>query len=82
LDELREHHESRFVEVIEAVSAGRDTPWQVAGCMKWSRAWESISGFMRRAAVGEAMAHIRALERRGVLREMPGEPVRFEVVAA
>ncbi|HEV7863051.1 MAG TPA: MBL fold metallo-hydrolase, partial [Acidimicrobiia bacterium] len=29
LEELREHHESRFVEVIEAVSAGRSTPWQV-----------------------------------------------------
>ena len=36
---------------------------------------------MRRAAVAEAMAHIRTLERRGVLREIPGEPVRYEVVA-
>jgi hypothetical protein len=37
---------------------------------------------MRRMAVAEAMAHIRALERRGVLREIPGEPVRYEVAAA
>jgi hypothetical protein len=35
---------------------------------------------MRRAAVAEAMAHLRALERRGVLREIPGEPVHYEVV--
>ena len=82
LDELREHHEHRFTEVIESVAAGRDTPWQVAGGMKWSRSWDSISGFMRRAAVGEAMAHIRALERRGLLREIPGEPVRYELAAA
>jgi hypothetical protein len=49
--------------------------------MKWSRSWDRIEGFMRRMAVAEAMAHIRALERRGVLREIPGEPVRYEAVA-
>ncbi|HYT37924.1 MAG TPA: MBL fold metallo-hydrolase [Acidimicrobiia bacterium] len=80
LSELQDH-ESRFVEVVEAVRAGRDTAWMVAGCMKWSRSWDRIDGWMRRAAVAEAMAHIRALERRGVLRELPGEPVRYEVVA-
>ena len=62
------------------MASGRDTPWQVAQGMKWSRSWDSISGFMRRAAVGEAMAHVRALERRGILRELPGEPVRYEVI--
>jgi hypothetical protein len=36
---------------------------------------------MRRAAVGETLAHLRALEVRGVLREIPGEPIRWEVVA-
>lgn len=81
LAQLIEHHESRFGEVIEAVRAGRDTAWAVAGCMKWSRSWDRIDGWMRRAAVAEAMAHMRALERRGVLRELPGEPVRYEVVA-
>ena len=79
--ELIEHHENRFTEVIEAVQAGRDTAWAVAGCMKWSRSWDRIDGWMRRAAVAEAMAHIRALERRGVLRELPGEPARYEVLA-
>ncbi|MCA1845530.1 MAG: MBL fold metallo-hydrolase, partial [Actinobacteria bacterium] len=82
LSELSEHHEHRFAEVIEAVRSGRDTAWAVAGCMKWSRSWDRIEGFMRRAAVAEAMAHIRALERRGLLREIPGEPVRYEVVDA
>jgi hypothetical protein len=35
---------------------------------------------MRRAAVGEAMAHLRALEQRGVVREVQGEPSRWELV--
>jgi glyoxylase-like metal-dependent hydrolase (beta-lactamase superfamily II) len=82
LTELAEHHEHRFDEVLDAIRAGRDTAWEVAGCMKWSRSWDRIEGFMRRMAVAEAMAHIRALERRGVLRAIPGEPVHYEVVEA
>ena len=36
---------------------------------------------MRRAAVAEAMAHLRALERRGVVRELLGEPSTWELLA-
>lgn len=78
LAELAEHHEHRFDEILGAIRAGHDTGWEVAGHMKWSRSWDRIEGFMRRMAVSEAMAHIRALERRGVLRAIPGEPVRYE----
>jgi glyoxylase-like metal-dependent hydrolase (beta-lactamase superfamily II) len=81
LDELLEHHDHRFAEVLESIRAGDDTPWAVATRMEWSRSWDRISGFMRRAAVSEAMAHIRALERRGLVRELPGHPVRYEAVA-
>ncbi|HET9773099.1 MAG TPA: MBL fold metallo-hydrolase, partial [Acidimicrobiia bacterium] len=80
LDELLEHHEHRFAEVLESIRVGDDTPWAVATRMEWSRSWDRISGFMRRAAVSEAMAHIRALERRGLVREIPGHPVRYEVI--
>lgn len=79
LAELVEHHEHRFEEVLEAIRGGHDTAWEVAGLMKWSRSWDRIEGFMRRAAVAEAMAHIRALERRGVLRAIDGVPVRYEL---
>lgn len=80
LDALRAHHEARFAEVLAAVAEGVDTAWGIAGRMQWSRPWARISGFMRRAAVGEAMAHLRALERRGLLREQPGEPSRWELL--
>jgi hypothetical protein len=45
--------------------------------MTWSRPWDDIDGWMRRAAVGEAMAHLRALEMRGVLTEIDGEPATW-----
>ncbi len=83
LAELSDHHEHRFGEVAAALADGLTTAWQVAGRMDWSRPWSSITGFMRRAAVAEAMAHLRALERRGIIRclEQDGEPARFELVA-
>jgi glyoxylase-like metal-dependent hydrolase (beta-lactamase superfamily II) len=78
--ELKQHHEERFVEVTEAIEGGADTAWEITSHMKWSRPWERISGFMRRAALGEALAHIRVLEERGVVRAVEGEPVRWQVV--
>jgi glyoxylase-like metal-dependent hydrolase (beta-lactamase superfamily II) len=78
LDELRRHHADRFREAIAAIRGGDTTVWAIAGHMTWSRPWEEIEGFMRRAAVGETLAHLRALERRGVLEEVPGEPSHWQ----
>lgn len=78
LGELRRHHADRFREAIDAIRDGDTTVWAIAGRMTWSRPWEEIEGFMRRAAVGEALAHLRALERRGVLEEVPGEPSHWQ----
>ena len=79
--QLKQHHEQRFAEVLEAVRGGTNTAWDIASHMQWSRPWERIDGFMRRAAVGEAVAHLRALEERGLLRAVDGEPVRWQLVS-
>jgi glyoxylase-like metal-dependent hydrolase (beta-lactamase superfamily II) len=78
--ELAAHHDQRFAEVIAAIKRGVTTAWAIAEQMRWSRSWERIDGFMRRAAVGEAMSHLRALEARGVVRERLGEPSTWELV--
>ena len=65
--ELHEHHERRFDEVVAALAGGARSAWEVATLMKWSRPWPEIEGFMRRAAVLETLAHLRALEVRGVV---------------
>ncbi len=80
LGELRAHHEARFAEVIGAIRDGATSAWDIASRMGWSRPWNRIEGFMRRAAVGEALAHLRALEMRGIVREIAGEPSRWELV--
>lgn len=68
--ELHEHHEKRFAEVVAALEGGATSGWEVATLMKWSRPWAGIDGFMRRAAVLEALAHLRALEVRGIVVEV------------
>jgi len=78
--EIRAHHEQRFLEVIAAIRAGHDTAWEVAPRMDWSRPWDQIDGFMRRSAIGEAYAHLRALSKRGVLEESDGEPTRWTII--
>jgi len=78
--ELHRHHEQRFAEVLDAVADGDDTAWAVTTRMHWSRPWERIDGFMRRAALGEAAAHIAALQARGRLRLLPGSPLRWAIV--
>jgi glyoxylase-like metal-dependent hydrolase (beta-lactamase superfamily II) len=79
LDELKVHHDHRFAEVIEAIQGGITSAWDIAAKMRWSRSWDRIEGFMRRAAVGECMAHLRTLERRGLVLEVIGEPSRWEL---
>jgi len=82
LGELFAHHDQRFEEVLAAIRNGSGTAWEIAGHMLWSRPWERIEGFMRRAAVGEALAHLRALEVRGQVKEISGEPSVWEVIGS
>jgi glyoxylase-like metal-dependent hydrolase (beta-lactamase superfamily II) len=82
LRELEAHHEARFAEAIVAIRSGATTSWEIAAHLTWSRPWDQIQGFMRRAAVGETMAHLYLLQQRGLMREVPGEPVTWELTPA
>ena len=79
LEELRQHHRDRFTEVIAILSEGPHTAWDIASHMRWSRSWDDIAGFMRRAAVGETVSHLRALEIDGVVRVDEGEPALWSL---
>jgi glyoxylase-like metal-dependent hydrolase (beta-lactamase superfamily II) len=78
--ELLEHHEQRFREVVAAIRDGYSTAWEITPRMEWSRPWDDVDKFTRRAAIGEALAHLRTLEVRGVVREVFDEPSRWELL--
>ena len=75
--ELAEHHEERFDHIEQIITAGASTAWEIASRMHWSRPWERITGFMRRMALFEALAHLRALEVRGRLQIVGENPRRW-----
>ncbi|WP_420497731.1 MBL fold metallo-hydrolase [Parafrankia soli] len=77
---LKRHHGERFAEVLTALRDGAASAWDIGRHMTWSSPWDKIEGFMKRAAVAEALAHLRALERRGLVRERGGDPPSWELL--
>jgi glyoxylase-like metal-dependent hydrolase (beta-lactamase superfamily II) len=75
--ELLDHHERQLGQVLDLVAAGAGTTWDVAERFQWSRSWNRITGFMRRAAIGETHAHLEVLRRRGLVEVEADQPARW-----
>ena len=75
--EIVAHHERQLAQTWELIHAGAQTVRDVAERMPWSRPWERLAGWDRRAALGEAQAHLLALEGRGALQRIAEQPLRW-----
>ena len=86
-DELLAHHQRRLEEILELLSARAGlelSGYEIAAQMRWSRqrTWDDLSGFERRMAVTEALAHIELLHDRGDLEKRHGDGgIRYVVEA-
>jgi glyoxylase-like metal-dependent hydrolase (beta-lactamase superfamily II) len=58
LDDLIEHHRKRCQEILDVLAQGPLTTWQVTERLTWSRGWENVHGFQRRAALAETLSHL------------------------
>jgi glyoxylase-like metal-dependent hydrolase (beta-lactamase superfamily II) len=67
LADLAAHHDERLTEIAEVLSAARtrQSAWQVAAQISWSRPWSQLRGFPRQAALGEVVAHLQHLQLQG-----------------
>lgn len=63
--QLLSHHADRLAEVEEHLADEAATPWTIAERMHWSRPWDTLPAHLRRAAVGETLAHLVLLEEQG-----------------
>jgi len=78
VEQLLQHHRDRLDEAAAVVSSQPGlTCWDATLRLRWSRDWAQITGFMRRAAVGETLAHLVLLESRGVIRREGSLPARW-----
>lgn len=83
VEELAEHHEERLTHVLDLLKDGPLTTWEVTARMPWNRRWDDIVPFMKRVALGEAVAHLRHLERRGQVAQVAGGwPTSYELVTS
>ena len=59
VEELTRHHQRRLEELLSVLDQlPGATCWEIAQRMTWSRPWPEVTGHMRRAAVGETLAHL------------------------
>lgn len=82
IDELPAHHERRLEEVVRIVDRGPRTAYQTVAAMSWdikADTWDDFPVAQQWFATGEALSHLRYLERDGRLRQQVGEnTIRFE----
>jgi glyoxylase-like metal-dependent hydrolase (beta-lactamase superfamily II) len=70
--ELLAHHQRRLDEILSLLLAQPDlyhTGYEIAAAMRWGarRAWDDLTGFERRLAVTETLAHVELLHARGLV---------------
>jgi glyoxylase-like metal-dependent hydrolase (beta-lactamase superfamily II) len=82
VEDLRNHHRRRLAEIVAQLQSepGR-TAWESAQALVWSRSWAETTGFMRRTAIAETLAHLRLLERDGVVRNDRETPAHWYLTA-
>jgi glyoxylase-like metal-dependent hydrolase (beta-lactamase superfamily II) len=79
IDELKEHHSRRLEEVIEILQKkSPQNAFEVASQMTWdlkAKSWEDFPLAQKWFATGEAISHLRYLEKRNRIRRAENQPV-------
>ena len=78
VDELVAHHRARLDEIASLLSdQPGPTAWELSARVSWSRPWAEIPSYLRRVALGETLAHLTYLSKRGLARDDGGQPRRW-----
>ena len=71
IQELKDHHQKRLDEIISILRKGRQNAFQVASQMSWDiiyDSWDLFPVSQKWFAIGEAIAHLKYLQEKGVIR--------------
>jgi len=76
IKELKKHHQLRLAEIQELLGREALNPYQLASRMSWdieAKSWEEFPITQRWFATGEAMAHLKYMEEKGMLEHEANE---------
>ena len=83
IEELKAHHSNRVNEILEIIKKGPQNAFQIASRMKWNityKAWDMFPVSQKWFATGEAISHVRFLEKSGRIRKnMDGNIFTFSI---
>jgi glyoxylase-like metal-dependent hydrolase (beta-lactamase superfamily II) len=68
--ELQAHHQARLNEIVSGLQDGDKTAFEIAPYVKWDitySSWEFFPAPQKWFAIGETLAHIRYLEKKGMV---------------
>ena len=69
---MKDHHRQRGDEVISILEEGSKNAYQVASQTTWNidcDSWNSLPAMQKFFATGEAIAHLKYLEAKGMIRK-------------
>jgi len=83
IQELKHHHQERLDEIISILGKGKKSAFQIASEMSWDILYDSWDLFpvpQKWFATGEAIAHLKYLEEKGMIRkEMPEQRIIYSL---
>jgi glyoxylase-like metal-dependent hydrolase (beta-lactamase superfamily II) len=83
ISELKRHHEIRLQEVLDILEGGPQSAFEIASQMTWDlkvASWEEFPVTQKWFATGEAISHLRYLEKEGHIgREKDGGLTRYRI---
>jgi glyoxylase-like metal-dependent hydrolase (beta-lactamase superfamily II) len=82
--ELKSHHQKRAEEILTLLKQGSQNAYHVASQMTWDAdydLWDSFPVLQRWFSTGEAIAHLKYLEKKGLIhREIRNDTVEFSLI--
>lgn len=72
IEEIKQHHKNRNLEIIQALTDGAKNAYQVASQITWSTGgvnWVDLKEYTQRAAVTETISHLELLFSKGIIRK-------------
>ncbi|MCY0860098.1 MAG: MBL fold metallo-hydrolase [Sulfolobaceae archaeon] len=70
VEEIKLHHEERLKEIIDSLTSGSLTTFEIVKKIKWYKKWEELSPVDKQLAVGETLAHLVYLEEKGLIKRV------------